>query len=64
MKRIINSGECEHCEGKVIYENERFKLEMTKRGRVWELYGGCSPLEAADTYYRSKDEDNSKKTTT
>ena len=51
MKRIISSGECECCKGEVIYENERFKAEMTKRGLVFVLYGGCSQIEAADTYH-------------
>jgi hypothetical protein len=51
MKRIISSGDCEHCEGKVIYENDHFKVEMTKRGIVFDLYGGCSKIEAADTYH-------------
>lgn len=51
MKRIISSGDCEHCEGKVIYENDHFRAEMTKRGMVFELYGGCSQIEAADMYH-------------
>jgi hypothetical protein len=51
MKRIINSGECECCKGEVIYESERFKAEMTKRGLMFVLYGNCSQLEAADTYH-------------
>ncbi len=51
MKRIISSGDCEHCEGRVIYENDRFKAEMTKRGMVFHLYGGCSQIEAAEMYH-------------
>lgn len=51
MKRTISSGDCAHCEGKVIYENAQFKAEMTKRGMVFELYGGCSQIEAADMYH-------------
>ncbi len=47
---LIKAGECAHCEGNVIYENERFKVEMTKRGMIYELYGGCSQIEAAETY--------------
>ncbi len=52
MKRIINSGDCEHCLGHVVYECDRFKVEMTKRGMVYELYGGCSQLEAAESYHK------------
>ncbi len=52
MKRIISSGDCEHCEGKVIYESDHFKAEATKRGLTFQLYGGCSQLEAADTFNR------------
>ena len=51
MKRIINSGECAHCEGKVIYESDQFRAEMTKRGMVFRLYGGCSQIEAAEMYH-------------
>lgn len=47
---LIQAGNCQHCEGKIIYECDRFKVEMTKRGMVYELYGGCSLIEAADTY--------------
>lgn len=49
---LIPSGECAHCVGVVIYENDRFKAEMTKRGVVFELYGGCSQIEAAETYHQ------------
>lgn len=48
--RTLNSGDCAHCKGTVLYECDRFKAEMTKRGLVFELYGGCSQMEAADTY--------------
>lgn len=51
MKRIISSGDCEHCEGKIVYENDRFKAEMTKRGLVFQLWGGCSQIEAAEEYH-------------
>lgn len=52
----MKQDECEHCKTKVLYECARFKLEMTKRGKVWELYGDCTLLEAASTYFKMKEE--------
>ena len=47
------TGNCEHCKEKVIYESERFKLEMTKRGKIWELYGDTTHYQAVEEYHKA-----------
>jgi len=50
----MNNRECEHCKPVVIYESERFKLEMTKRGKIWELYGDTTHYQAVEEYNKAK----------
>ena len=51
MKTIKKvTSECEHCKHKVLFENERFKLEQTPTGKQWTIYKG--QLHSAVTEYR------------
>jgi len=59
----IKTGECEHCVPRVLYESERCKLEVTKRGKLWTLYNDCTQLEAINEYNKSKEgQDGTNKT--